>query len=120
MKFNNKIIDYQFENKIKDIYDFDLSEDDDIIKIINNPKDFYKYEIQKKYNKIMKDLINSQHFKKLNDFFQAEVDQNKNNENSNNNNEDNEDNENNEDNEDSDNYINNDIKNKTFSSFCEN
>ena len=120
MKFNNKIIDYQFENKIKDIYDLDLSEDDDIIKIINNPKDFYKYEIQKKYNKIMKDLINSQHFKKLNDFFQAEVDQNKNNENSNNNNEDNVDNENNEDNEDSDNYINNDIKNKTFSSFCEN
>ena len=69
MKFNNKIIDYQFENKIKDIYDFDLSEDDDIIKIINNPKDFYKYEIQKKYNKIMKDLINSQHFKKLNDSY---------------------------------------------------
>ena len=73
MKFNNKIIDYQFENKIKDIYDLDLSEEEETIKIINNPKDFYINEITQKFNKIMEDLINSQHFKKLNDFYQAEV-----------------------------------------------
>lgn len=71
----------------------------------------------------MEDLINSEHFKKLMDFYQAEVDQNKNNDNITNDKKDNEDNEENKENaeneDNEDNGKNNIIKNKKFSSFCE-
>lgn len=40
IKFNHSIFDNEFENKIEDIYNIIITEDNESIKIINDPRDF--------------------------------------------------------------------------------
>jgi len=73
IKFNNSIFDDEFENKIEDIYNIIITEDNESIKIVKDPRDFYLTKINNKYNEIMNNLINHTVYKKLDDFFKAEL-----------------------------------------------
>ena len=78
IKFNNEIIDAQFDDKIENIYDLKLVDDNDTIKLINNPRDLYIKEIKQQFNDIMDKFINSEHFKKIHSFYKAEIEENNN------------------------------------------
>ena len=72
ISYNNKIFDKYFDNQLEDIFDTILTEDDDIIKIIYDPKKLYNDKINEKINKIIDDLLNSQEYKKLVEFYKGE------------------------------------------------
>ena len=52
ISYNNKIFDKYFDNQLEDIFDTILTEDEDIIKIIYDPKKLYNDKINEKINKI--------------------------------------------------------------------
>jgi len=66
--FSKHIIDMYFNGQLEGIFNIILTEDDDLIKIINDPKDFYTMKIKEKYDEIIEKLIESQEFIKLINF----------------------------------------------------
>ena len=73
--FNNEIIKLNFENDLDFIFNMTLDEDEDLIKIINDPKEFYHNKIQEKYDEIIENLINNQNYNKLIEFYKGEINQ---------------------------------------------
>ena len=71
--FNNDIIDMYFNNKLEDFFKIILSDDNDLINIVNNPNEFYNIKIKEKYEEIMDDFINSDELKKLIRFYKGEL-----------------------------------------------
>ena len=85
--FNKDIIYMYFNGQIEDVFMTILTEDDDLIKIINDPKEFYTTKIKAKYKEIKEKLIESQEYKKLIEFYKGEQSLENNNANNSNNNE---------------------------------